>query len=49
MNSSGIGLGLMISKKIVQAFGGEIGFESKVGIGSKFMFSFLLGDEDENV
>ncbi len=47
MNNSGIGLGLMISRKIARAFGGEIAFKSKSDVGSKFLFSILLGNDEE--
>jgi signal transduction histidine kinase len=42
LNVNGIGLGLMISKSIVENFGGKISFESQEGKGSIFMFTFKL-------
>jgi len=38
-HKSGVGLGLVIAKGIVQSHGGKIGVTSKVGQGSKFYFS----------
>ena len=42
MNTNGIGLGLVIIDKIVNQFGGKIGFESKYLEGSEFYFTFKL-------
>jgi K+-sensing histidine kinase KdpD len=40
INTRGIGLGLCISKLIVDKFKGEINFKSKYKRGSKFWFTF---------
>jgi len=45
VNTRGIGLGLAISKKIVEQFEGEIGFKSKWGKGSIFGFRVKLDEE----
>jgi signal transduction histidine kinase len=45
-NSSGIGLGLVICRSIVEANGGKIDFESEEGKGSKFFFTFEIGNLD---
>ena len=48
-NTSGIGLGLFMSRKLVEQFGGEIGFDSEPGKGSDFYFTFALKEEDPTV
>ena len=42
INLKGIGLGLVISKLLVERFDGELTFESEEGKGSDFQFSFKL-------
>ena len=46
MNTHGIGLGLTISKQIVQAFGGDISFKSVPEKGSVFTFTFKMDDSN---
>ena len=45
MNTQGVGLGLYITKMIVQAFDGTADVKSKVGEGSDFSLSFKLSDQ----
>ena len=42
LNVNGIGLGLVISKSICDQFNGDITFESELGKGSCFTFTFKL-------
>lgn len=45
VNTRGIGLGLVISKKIAECFDGKIGFKSKWQKGSTFGFSMKLDND----
>ena len=42
MNTKGVGLGLAISLKIIEEFGGTISLKSKPNIGSNFTFKIAL-------
>ena len=48
LNINGIGLGLMISKQIVEKFGGKISFTSEPDVGSNFTFTFKLSNPIDN-
>ena len=45
----GIGLGLMVAERLVQAHGGRIWVESDPGIGSTFYFTLPMGQARETV
>jgi signal transduction histidine kinase len=49
MNTQGIGLGLVISDNIVEQFSGRIGCKSRYNHGSTFMFSILLGKDEDYI
>ena len=46
INKGGMGLGLTISKMIIQQLGGDIGVTSVEGKGSKFTFTLPLDESD---
>jgi signal transduction histidine kinase len=46
-SSKGIDLGLIISKNIIEQFNGKISVKSKKNKGSTFMFSMLLGNDED--
>jgi NtrC-family two-component system sensor histidine kinase KinB len=46
--AGGAGLGLTISKSIVEAHGGQISVQSQVGLGTTFTFTLLLASSSES-
>lgn len=46
MNQQGIGLGLCITKEIIEQFGGIIILKSRYGLGSRFTFCFKIENND---
>lgn len=47
--TDGSGLGLFVSKSIVEKHGGEIGFESKEGEGTTFYFTIPLAEKEQKI
>jgi signal transduction histidine kinase len=44
---AGTGLGLVLARQIIEAHGGEVGFESVEGVGSTFWIRLPAGTQDE--
>ena len=41
-DSTQIGLGMIVSKQIIEALGGQLDFSSQFQVGSSFVFSFQM-------
>jgi len=48
LNKDGVGLGLAVSKNMATSMGGDITFESQLGVGSTFTLMLPL-KQDENL
>ena len=47
MNTTGVGLGLVIAQSICKKFDGDIEFKSTPGSGTTFKFKFKLSEDEE--
>jgi signal transduction histidine kinase len=47
--SSGMGLGLAITKRIIENFNGKIWFETKANVGTTFYINIPLYDQDKSI
>ena len=48
MNKEGVGLGLAVSKNIARALNGDIFAESEIGLGSKFILTLPIQQNNED-
>jgi signal transduction histidine kinase len=47
MNTNGVGLGLFITKSIINQFDGKVLLRSRTNKGSQFIFKFMLNKKDQ--
>lgn len=47
MNTKGVGLGLAISLRIIEQYGGQIKLKSELNVGSNFAFKIKLEEDCE--